>query len=123
MRYRYDQEAGETMRDGSQAVGHRRFLRLPVSVPVIGRAAQFGDTELPGTVRNIGRGGLMAEFPVLMFPGSVVALTLKTHDGPLAVTGQVVWTQPPGTQIAHGIAFREPRGDDFAVALFQGEDD
>ncbi len=109
------------MRDRSQEVGHRRFPRLPVSVPVIGRAAAFGDTEVPGTARNISGGGLMAEFPVLMFPGSVVDLTLQTRHGALAVTGQVAWAEARGARIGHGIAFREPRGDDFASELVQRE--
>ncbi len=109
------------MSDRNQEVGHRRFPRLPLSVPVVGRVAQFGVTELPGTVQNLGGGGLMAEFPVVVSPGSVVALTLQTRHGPLALTGQVAWAGPPGPQVAHGIAFREPRGDAFVRALFQRE--
>jgi hypothetical protein len=109
------------VRQRSREVGHRRFVRLPVSVPVVGRAAQFGDTEVHGTMWNIGGGGLMAKFPVRIVPGSVVALVLRTRTGLLAVNGQVAWADPPGTQIRHGIAFREPRGDDFALALFHSE--
>jgi hypothetical protein len=109
------------MGERNQTVGHRRFGRLPVAMPVIGRAAQFGDTELHGMVWNIGGGGLLAKFPVQIAPGSVVDLVLQTRTGPLAVDGQVAWTEPPGTQIGHGIAFREPRGDDFASDLFLGE--
>ncbi len=121
MSYRREQGAEEPMRDRSQAVGRRRFVRLPLVVPVVGRAAQFGDMELHGTVRNLGGGGLMAEFPVLIVAGSVVDLTLQTRHGPLAVTGQVAWAGPPSTQVGHGIAFREPRGDDFASELVQRE--
>ncbi len=109
------------MRQRSQEVGHRRFVRLPVAVPVVGRAAQFGDTEVHGTVWNLGGGGLMAKFPVRIVPGSVVALVLQTRRGFLAVNGEVAWADPPGTQISHGIAFREPRGDDFALDLFHSE--
>ena len=109
------------MRQRSQEVGHRRFVRLLVSVPVVGRAAQFGDTEVHGTVWNIGRGGLMAKLPVWIVPGSVLALVLQTRTGPLAVTGEVAWADPPGPQISHGIAFRDPRGHDFALALFHSE--
>jgi len=109
------------MRQRGQQVGHRRFVRLSVSVPVVGRAAQFGDTEMHGTVWNIGGGGLMAELPVRIVPGSVVALVLQTRRGFLTVNGEVAWADPPGTQISHGIAFREPRGDDFALALFHSE--
>jgi len=109
------------MRQRGQQVGHRRFVRLSVSVPVVGRAAQFGDTEMHGTVWNIGGGGLMAELPVRIVPGSVVALVLQTRRGFLTVKGAVAWADPPGTQISHGIAFREPRGDDFALDLFHSE--
>ncbi len=109
------------MGERSEEVGHRRFGRLPVAVPVVSRAAQFGDTALHGMVWNIGGGGLLAKFPVQIVPGSVVDLVLQTRTGPLAVNGQVAWTEPPGTQIGHGIAFSEPRGDDFASDLFLGE--
>ncbi len=109
------------MGERSEEAGHRRFVRLPVSLPVISRAAQFGDTEVHGMVWNIGRGGLMAKFPVQIVPGSVVDLVLQTRTGSLAVNGQVAWAEPPATQIGHGIAFREPRGHDFAVDLLSRE--
>lgn len=109
------------MGERRERVGHPRFVRLPVSLPVISRAAQFGDTEVHGLVWNIGGGGLMAKFPVQIVPGGVVDLVLQTRTGPLAVNGQVAWAEPPGTQIGHGIAFREPRGHDFAVDLFSRE--
>ncbi len=98
------------MSDRSQEVGHRHYVRLPVALPVIGRAAQFADQALPGTAQNLGGGGLRAEFPVLLVPGSAVALTLQTCEGPIGLTGQVVWAGPPGPYVAHGIAFREPPG-------------
>ncbi len=71
------------MGERHQTVGHRRFGRLPVVVPVIGRAAQFGDTALHGMVWNIGGGGLLAKFPVQIVMGSVVDLVLQTRTGPL----------------------------------------
>ena len=111
------------MKERSQEVGHRRFVRLPVAVPVAARAAQFGDTEVHGTVWNIGGGGLMAKFPAQILPGSVVDLALQARTGPLTVTGEVVWTEAPGHQVGHGIAFREPKGPDFAFNLFLNEND
>ncbi len=112
-----DNEMDEPVSDRSQEVGHRRYVRYPVTMPVIGRAAQFDAAELPGTVQNIGGGGLMAEFPVLIFPGSFLDLILQSPQGPFAVTGQVAWTGPAGPQVAHGIAFYQPPGDDFAKEL------
>ncbi len=109
------------MSDRSQEVGHRHYVRFPLSVPVIGRTRQFGEQALPGTVHNLGGGGLRADFPVRLAPGSLVALTLQTHQGPLALTGEVAWTGAPGPQIAHGIAFRDPPGDALARDLVQGE--
>ena len=109
------------MRERSHEVGHRRFVRLPVVLPVVGRAAQFGATEVPGTVWNIGGGGLLAKFPVRIVPGSAVALVLQTRRGGLAVTGVVAWADPPARRIRHGIAFRDPRGDAFASELFHSE--
>ena len=111
------------MKERSQGVGHRRFVRLPVAVPVAARAAQFGDKEVHGTVWNIGEGGLMAKFPAQILPGSVVDLALQARTGPLTVTGEVVWTGAPGHQVGHGIAFREPKGPDFAFNLFLSEND
>ncbi len=103
----------------SQEVGHRRYVRLSVFLPTVGRAAEFGERELHGTVRNIGEGGLMAEFPVWIVPGSVVHLTLQTPQGPVALTGEVAWAGPPGPRVGHGIAFRDPCGDTFVRALVQ----
>ncbi len=116
-------QAEGDLQERSQSVGHRHYLRLPVSLPVIGRVAPFGDQALPGTVQNLGGGGLRAEFPVLLGPGSIVALTLQTRHGPLPLIGQVAWAGPPGPQVVHGIAFRESRGDAFARDLVQREQD
>lgn len=109
------------MSERTEEGGHRRFIRLPVAVPVIGRAAQFGETELRGMVRNIGGGGLLAEFPVQIVPESRVSLVLHTRRGPLPVKGHVVWADPPGNTIRHGIAFEKTKGHDFAKDLVLGE--
>ncbi len=96
----------------------RRFVRFPVAVPVVGRAAQLGELELRGTVRNISEGGLMAECPVQIRHGSTMSLTLQAGEGPLPVEGRVVWVDPPGERIRHGVAFPDPKGSAFAVQLF-----
>ncbi len=116
-----DQPRRSEVSDRNQELGRRRYRRFPVSLPVVGRAARFGDTEVLGTVRNIGGGGLMAEFPLMVSPGSLLDLVLQTRQGPFAVSGQVAWTGRPGPQVAHGIGFSNPCGDEFARELVQRE--
>ncbi len=96
-------------------------MRLPVSLPVLGRAPQFPGEGLRGTVCNVSGGGMLAEFPVELVPGSAVDFILETRRGPLAVEGRVVWTSINQGRIRHGVAFPEPRGHAFAVDLFLGE--
>jgi hypothetical protein len=106
----------------SQAfLGERRFPRFTVALPVVGRVPQFPDQDLHGTVRNIGRGGLMAEFPVELVPGSFVDLTLRAQTGLLEERGKVVWANCTGGTARHGLAFPEPKGRDYMVDLFVGQ--
>jgi hypothetical protein len=109
---------------GYQAGGHlksRRFARLPMALPVIGRVAQSREQAVAGVVRTVGAGGLMAEFPVRMMPGSAVRLVLQRRHGPLTVEGRVVWTSGTGARIRHGLAFRNPQWSGFALDLFLDE--
>jgi hypothetical protein len=99
----------------------RRFLRLPVSLPLVARAPQLGVTALRGMVRTVSAGGLTAEFPVSMVPDCVLVLVFETRHGPVEVEGRVVWTRAIGTTIRHGIAFFEPRPHEFATDLFLSE--
>lgn len=105
----------------SGATGRRRFARFPVSLPVLGQAEQFPEKEIPGTVRNLGAGGLVAEFPVQMLPGTAVSLLLQTRRGPLEVEARVVWTFASGGIVRHGLAFIEPHSRDFAIDVYIGE--
>ncbi len=109
------------MNQTSEYLGKRRYVRLPVSLPVIGRAGQFPGEAIRGTIRNVSAGGVMAEFPVEMVPGSSMDLVLQTRWGPLEVEGRVVWTTVSAGRIRHGVAFPEPKGRDFAVDLFVAE--
>jgi len=104
-----------------EPLGRRRFVRLPVSLPVVGHAAPFAGGELRGGVRDISTGGLMAEFPVYVLPGSDVDLTLQTRRGSVGVQGRVVWAAPVESWTRHGIEFSEPKGKDFARDLFLNE--
>ncbi|HSC70309.1 MAG TPA: PilZ domain-containing protein [Candidatus Methylomirabilis sp.] len=102
-------------------LGERRFPRFEVALPVVGRAPQFPERDIHGTVRNIGRGGLMAEFPVELVSGSFVDLTLHTQNGRLVEAGRIIWVSNTGRTVRHGLAFSEPKGRDYMVDLFLGQ--
>lgn len=106
-------------RDGRSSA--RRFRRFPIALPVIGRMGQSPKRAIEGVVRTVGAGGLMAEFPVWMRPGSAMGLVLQRRHGPLIVEGRVVWTSATGGRIRHGFAFREPQWSGFALDLFLDE--
>ncbi len=115
-----DPEWREVGGQTDKVCGKRRFSRLAVSLPVIGRVGQFPG-ELRGGVWNISRGGLMAEFPVVVAPGSVMRLLLKTRLAPVEVTGRVVWISAAESKTRHGVAFPEPKGRDFMGNLVRAE--
>lgn len=101
----------------------RRFPRVAVACPVLAQAPQFPGRHLRGMVRNISRGGLLAEFPVKLVLGSRLELTLETPEGPLHDTGKVVWVAASGDVVRHGIAFLEPKGPSFRPELLFGVSD
>jgi len=102
--------------------GQRRFVRLPVAVDVTGTALQFPDRNLRGTVRDIGRGGLMAEFPVELVPGSLIQLSLSAPSGPIQDTGRVIWSTKTAHLVRHGVAFPEVKARGFADAISAPEE-
>jgi CheY-like chemotaxis protein len=102
--------------------GQRRFARFPVAVAVMGQALQFPDRCLHGTVRDISRGGLMAEFPVEVVPGSQIHLSLSTPSGPIQDTGQVIWATRIAQLVRHGVAFPEVKPRDFAAVVTPAEE-
>jgi hypothetical protein len=63
----------------------------------------------------------MAEFPVALVPGSVVALKLQTLREPLEAAGRVVWVKTVEGRVRHGFAFPEPRARRFAADLYRQE--
>ena len=98
--------------------GRRQFARFPVFYAAAFRDEHFPGKEISGSVRDIGDGGLMAEFPVQMPCGSAMGLVLQTRRGPLSVEGRVVWTAATQEMTRHGIAFPEPQSMGFALDLF-----
>ena len=111
-------EDGPPMGEASRK---RQYPRLPVSLPVLGRAPQFPGEALQGTVLNVSGGGMLAEFPVELVPGSTADFAIQTGRGPVEVEGKVVWTSVAESRVRHGVAFSEPRGHAFAMDLFLGE--
>jgi hypothetical protein len=109
------------MSESLQDIDRRRFVRFTVVVSAVGRAAQVGEMEFQGTVRNISGGGLMAEFPVQVRHGSTVHLTLQAGEGPLPVEGRVVWVDPPEERTRHGLSFPDPKKYALALQLFLSE--
>jgi hypothetical protein len=101
-------------------LGRRRFLRFPVSLPVIALVPAGPPGELTGMVRNVGAGGLMAEFPRQLTQGSTVELLLRTRRGHVTVAARIVWVAPANGTVRHGCAFPEPKAESFAVELFVG---
>jgi hypothetical protein len=113
---------------GDDAIEHpgeiparRRFVRLPVSLPVVTQATQFGETGLRGMVRTVSAGGLTVEFPTSLAPNTVLTLVLQTRQGPLEVEGRVVWSRAIGSTVWHGFVFNEPKPHEFATDLFLSE--
>lgn len=102
-------------------LGKRQYGRFPVSVPVLVRGPHSCGVETRGVVRNVGGGGLMAEFTLWILPGSAVRLVLQTQTGPLEADGRVLWTEATEGKVRHGVGFLEPREHEFAVDLFLHE--
>jgi hypothetical protein len=115
---RIDAMADGSVPSSSETPRRRQFLRMPVSLPVLGRAPQFPGEALRGMVLNVSGGGMLAEFPVELVPGSVVD---QTRHGEQEVEGKVIWISIAEGRIRHGVAFPEPRGQAFAMDLFLGE--
>ncbi len=101
----------------------RRFPRVAVTCPVLARVPQFPGRALRGIVRNVSRGGLLAEFPVELVLGSQLELTLETPQGPHHETGRVVWASASGDVVRHGIGFLQPKGPSFPLELHFGGSD
>ncbi len=98
----------------------RRFPRVAVTCPVLARVPQFPGRTLRGIVRNLSRGGLLAEFPVKLVVGSEVEFTLETPQGAFPETGRVVWAIAAGDTVRHGIGFLQPKGPSFRPDLLFG---
>jgi twitching motility two-component system response regulator PilG len=117
----WEEFRAEIGRRVSQNLGKRRFPRLAISLPVVGRTWQFGESEVPGVIRDIGAGGVMVEFAARALPGSLLNLRLETRQGTLGLNGTVVWSTAGGEGVLHGLTFREPKDLRFVLDLFLDE--
>jgi hypothetical protein len=52
---------------GNDARGRRRFIRLPVSLPVTGWVPDRSGLELRGIALRVGAGGLEVEYPMELY--------------------------------------------------------
>ncbi len=99
----------------------RRFERVPIALPVIGRAPQFLGTPLRGIARYIGGGGMMIEFSVELVHGTLLRVVLPTPRGPLEVEGEIVWTTAHESRIRHGLAFPVPKDPAWVARVVEGQ--
>ena len=99
----------------------RRFARFSVSLPALVRASQLGEQAVPATVWTVSAGGLTMDLPVALATGTSVALVLQTRQGPLDLEGRIVWAHPTKDVVFHGLAFPEPKDQEFALDLFLSE--
>ena len=121
-RVQHDLAFREWKSPGAIAAGlrRRRCLRFPVALRVIALSSGGQTREFHGVVRNVGAGGLMAEFPALLGPGSVIDLLLQTRRGLMDLAARIVWSAASNGPVCHGLAFSLPRDESFAVGLFVG---
>lgn len=106
---------------GKDARGRRRFIRLPVSLPVIGWVPDRSGLEIRGIALRVGAGGLEVEFPQAILPGSTLRVVLKTQPDPIEADCRVVFATQTGTSVRHGLAFLEPKDSHFAMELYLRE--
>ena len=90
-------------------------------LPVIGWVPDRSGLELHGTALRVGAGGLEAEFPQAIPPGSTLQVVLKTRQNPIETDCRVVFATQTGTTVRHGLAFLEPKDPHFAMELYLRE--
>jgi len=111
----------QSVTPGNDARGRRRFIRLPVSLPVIGWIPDRAGLEIRGIALRVGAGGLEVEFPQAIPPGSTLRVVLKTRRDPIEADCRVVFATKTGTTVRHGLAFLEPKDPNFAMELYLRE--
>ena len=99
----------------------RRFARFSVSLPAMVRASQLGEQAVSATVWTVSAGGLTLDLPVELAIGTSVALVLQTRQGPINLEGHIVWAHTTKNVVFHGLAFPEPKHQEFALDLFLSE--
>jgi hypothetical protein len=101
----------------------RRFGRVPVAIPAVAPLPQIGGGVLLGTVRAIGDGGMLVEFPIEIAQGTLLQVALQHPPAPLEFEARVVWTAKSDTAVRHGLAFTVPKPRGFAATLSLAKDE
>lgn len=72
-------------------------VRLPVDLGVTCGTKRSRREPLQGRVGNMSRGGMLLYFEEAVAPGTEVAITLQTRNGPIRVDGRIIWADLPGS--------------------------
>jgi PilZ domain-containing protein len=107
----------ETLRQEIGTRPTRRFGRLSVSLPAVAHVSQNRAGVLLGTVRTIGDGGMLAEFPIEIPQGTLVRVAVQLPQTSLELEARVVWITKSDTTVRHGLAFTVPKPRGFAETL------
>jgi hypothetical protein len=91
----------------AQKMGHRAGPRFPLQCPLTGQGPA-GPVE--GATANVSRGGLLLRLTLALPLGAPLGFSLRTPQGVINGTGEVVWVEPPagpaaGAPISHGLRF------------------
>ncbi len=119
-----DPKPRQALRDLLQAPSGttRAGLRLPAAIPATCQSRYPPGPVLQGRTGNISREGLLLLLPEAMPQGTVLAVTLDTPRGPIALEGVVAWADAsarstPGEPVRHGVQLTSR---DWATALALG---
>jgi hypothetical protein len=85
-------------------------MRLAMTLSVTCRSKTGETLMLKGQTAEVSRGGMLLRLPQEIAPGTVLDFTIHSGNGPLALEGAIVWTQPSeergvGELIDHGVRF------------------
>lgn len=80
----------------------RASVRVPGDLPV---KIHIGDKEVPGTILDLGEGGMRVHLAVAAVDGDAVDVELDGADRPPRATAKVSWKKPSDKGVALGLHF------------------